>query len=105
MCMYVLYSKDGIVHIVLYIQRSIMSQLSFATLDIFTDTRFKGNPFAIVQIPSNLRLEQDRKQAIASEFNLSETVFLHHGNDESSKTSGLTSSLQVQRYPLRDTQP
>lgn len=59
-----------------------MSELYFATLDVFTDTRFKGNPLAIVQIPSNLTLEQTRKQAIASEFNLSETVFLHHGNDE-----------------------
>lgn len=60
-----------------------MSNLSFATLDVFTDTRFQGNPLAIVQIPSNLTLEQNCKQAIASEFNLSETVFLHHENGES----------------------
>lgn len=86
-----LFSKDGIVHTyrTLYlpysVQRSIMSKLNFATLDVFTDTRFKGNPLAIVQIPSHLTLEQSRKQAIASEFNLSETVFLRHGNDESSK--------------------
>lgn len=60
-----------------------MSEPNFVTLDVFTDTRFKGNPLAIVQIPSNLTLEQIRKQAIASEFNLSETVFIHYGNDGS----------------------
>lgn len=75
--------RDGIVLYIRTYSESIMRKLSFATLDVFTDTRFKGNPLAIVQIPNNLKLEQNRKQAIASEFNLSETVFLHHEeNDE-----------------------
>jgi PhzF family phenazine biosynthesis protein len=54
-------------------------KLSFATLDVFTSTRYTGNPVAIVQVPAELKtiLTQTRKQAIASEFNLSETVFLH----------------------------
>lgn len=75
-----------------------MSKLIFATLDVFTDTRFKGNPLAIIQIPSNLTLEQNRKQAIASEFNLSETVFLHHANDESLEDSRIdifTTSAEI----------
>lgn len=75
-----------------------MSELNFATLDVFTDTRFKGNPLAIVQIPSNLTLGQIRKQAIASEFNLSETVFLHHGNGESLKNTRIdifTTSAEI----------
>lgn len=54
-----------------------MSKLNFVTLDVFTDTRFKGNPLAISQIPRNPRLEQDRKQArpLRANFHLSETVF------------------------------
>lgn len=51
--------------------------LSFTTLDVFTDTPFKGNPLAIVQVPRNVYLSQDQKQRIAQEFNLTETVFLH----------------------------
>lgn len=51
--------------------------LSFATVDVFTTARFKGNPLAIVQVPKSTRLDQETKQAIAKEFNYSETVFLH----------------------------
>jgi PhzF family phenazine biosynthesis protein len=54
-------------------------QLSFTTLDVFTNTRYTGNPVAIVHVPSSLSstLTQAQKQAISTEFNLSETVFLH----------------------------
>ena len=54
-------------------------ELPFVTLDVFTTTRFKGNPLAVVTIPANLPTPptQDQKQAIAREFNLSETVFIH----------------------------
>jgi PhzF family phenazine biosynthesis protein len=54
-------------------------QLSFTTLDVFTSTRYTGNPVAIVHIPASLSesLTQSQKQAISTEFNLSETVFLH----------------------------
>ncbi|KAE9369211.1 Diaminopimelate epimerase-like protein [Stipitochalara longipes BDJ] len=54
-------------------------QLSFTTLDVFTDTRYTGNPVAIIRVPASLSptLTQSQKQAIASEFNLSEIVFLH----------------------------
>lgn len=54
-----------------------MPQLSFATVDVFTTTRFRGNPLAIVQVPASVELSQQQKQTIAHEFNLSETVFLH----------------------------
>jgi len=56
-------------------------ELPFATLDVFTTKKFEGNPLAIVRIPASLRgqLTQSTKQKIASEFNLSETVFLHDG--------------------------
>ncbi|KAF2658576.1 Diaminopimelate epimerase-like protein [Lophiostoma macrostomum CBS 122681] len=58
-------------------------QLPYTTLDIFTNTRYTGNPLAIVRVPSNLRphLTEAQKLAIAAEINLSETVFLHDVKD------------------------
>ncbi|KAK1251796.1 hypothetical protein MKX07_007275 [Trichoderma sp. CBMAI-0711] len=54
-------------------------ELPFITLDVFTRTRFRGNPLAVVTIPASLpnKPTQAQKQAIAREFNLSETVFIH----------------------------
>ncbi|CAG8090714.1 unnamed protein product [Penicillium nalgiovense] len=55
--------------------------LPFTTLDVFTETPFKGNPLAVVTIPTGVTLTQVQKQTIAREFNLSETVFLHDVED------------------------
>ncbi len=49
-------------------------QRRFVTLDVFTRTRFAGNPLAVVRDAEGL--DADAMQAIAREFNLSETVFL-----------------------------
>lgn len=49
-------------------------QLAFHTLDVFTDRRFGGNPLAVVRDADGL--SPDEMQAIAREFNLSETVFV-----------------------------
>lgn len=49
-------------------------QLRFATVDVFTDTRFAGNPLAVVLNADGISTEQ--MQAIAAEFNLSETTFV-----------------------------
>jgi trans-2,3-dihydro-3-hydroxyanthranilate isomerase len=46
----------------------------YATLDVFTQTRLAGNPLAVVFDADGIAPEQ--MQAIAREFNLSETVFL-----------------------------
>ena len=46
----------------------------FFTLDVFTDTPLAGNPLAVVLDSDGL--DGDRMQAIAREFNLSETVFV-----------------------------
>jgi trans-2,3-dihydro-3-hydroxyanthranilate isomerase len=51
-----------------------MADLRFYTLDVFTDTLFGGNPLAVVFGGESLGV--DRMQAIAAEFNLSETVFV-----------------------------
>lgn len=46
----------------------------FYTLDVFTTTRFQGNPLAVITDGDGLSLDQ--MQAIAREMNLSETVFV-----------------------------
>lgn len=46
----------------------------FVTLDVFTEKRFAGNPLAVVLESDGL--EKPDMQAIASEFNLAETVFV-----------------------------
>ncbi|HZH51771.1 MAG TPA: PhzF family phenazine biosynthesis protein [Microvirga sp.] len=46
----------------------------FVTLDVFTEEAFAGNPLAVVIDAEGL--DMDGMQAIAREFNLSETVFV-----------------------------
>jgi trans-2,3-dihydro-3-hydroxyanthranilate isomerase len=46
----------------------------FVTLDVFTSKRYAGNPLAVVLDPQGL--DTAAMQAIAREFNLSETVFV-----------------------------
>jgi len=48
--------------------------LSFHTLDVFTDRTFGGNPLGV--FPDAAHLPSDLMQRIAKEMNLSETVFL-----------------------------
>ena len=73
-----------------------MPRLSFVTLDVFTTTRFAGNPLAVVLVPprgggneagpgaaAHNELSTAHMQRIAREFNLSETVFLHERNTPS----------------------
>jgi trans-2,3-dihydro-3-hydroxyanthranilate isomerase len=50
-------------------------KLDYSILDVFTDKPFAGNALAVVMKAD--RLTDDRMQAIAREFNLSETVFVH----------------------------
>ena len=59
------------------------TQLSFTTVDVFTDTPYKGNPLAVVHIPKGTNITEEQKLKIAKEFNLSETVFLHESSGES----------------------
>ena len=48
--------------------------IAFVTVDVFTDRQFGGNPLAVV--PDGRGLTAAQMQAIASEFNLSETTFV-----------------------------
>ena len=49
-------------------------RLNFVTVDVFTDKQFGGNPLAVVTDAEGLSAQQ--MQAIAAEFNLSETTFV-----------------------------
>jgi trans-2,3-dihydro-3-hydroxyanthranilate isomerase len=49
-------------------------KLNYLLLDVFTTERLKGNPLAVVLKADSLL--DDQMQAIAGEFNLSETVFI-----------------------------
>ncbi|OJD18111.1 hypothetical protein AJ78_01829 [Emergomyces pasteurianus Ep9510] len=51
--------------------------LHFVTLDVFTTSPFAGNPLAVVFLSDNTPITQNQKQAIAREFNFSETIFIH----------------------------
>ena len=51
-----------------------MAARDFVTLDVFTGRPFGGNPLAV--FPDGRGLDDATMQAIATEFNLSETVFL-----------------------------
>jgi trans-2,3-dihydro-3-hydroxyanthranilate isomerase len=57
----------------------------FATLDVFTETAFTGNPLAVVLEPDGL--DTAAMQTIAREFNLSETVFVCPPVDRSSRAA------------------
>jgi len=56
-----------------------MLRYVFHTLDVFTDRIFGGNPLAV--FPNSVGLETERMQAVAREFNLSETVFVFPPDD------------------------
>lgn len=55
-------------------------KLKFATVDVFTDRQFGGNPLAVVLNGQGLSSEQ--MQSIAAEFNLAETTFVLPPQDE-----------------------
>lgn len=58
--------------------------LAFTTVDVFSRTRYMGNPLAVVRVPASFRsrLSEYQKQRIANEFNLSEITFLHEPTAE-----------------------
>lgn len=51
-----------------------MREYEFVTVDVFTDRRFGGNPLAV--FPDARGLGDAEMQALAAEFNLSETTFV-----------------------------
>ncbi|KAJ2894286.1 hypothetical protein IWW38_002621 [Coemansia aciculifera] len=53
-----------------------MPQYRIITVDAFTEVPFKGNPAAVVAVPSNSPLDETTMQKIAAEMNISETAFI-----------------------------
>jgi trans-2,3-dihydro-3-hydroxyanthranilate isomerase len=51
-----------------------MARFAFVTVDVFTDRRFGGNPLAV--FPDAEGMSASDMQALAAEFNLSETTFV-----------------------------
>ncbi|KAF5353988.1 hypothetical protein D9756_007072 [Leucocoprinus leucothites] len=62
------------------------TRLPFQVIDVFTKTRYVGDPIAIVRVPAtgSTLLTQEQKQLIAREFNLAETVFMHDNAPDAS---------------------
>jgi len=64
-----------------------VAQLEYVIVDVFTDTALKGNPLAVVFDTQGL--ETERMQAIAREFNLSETTFVQRRPAEVERAEGV----------------
>jgi trans-2,3-dihydro-3-hydroxyanthranilate isomerase len=60
-------------------EEAAMPAYDFVTVNVFTDERFRGNPLAV--LPNATGLSDEQMQAIAAEFNLSETTFVLPPND------------------------
>jgi trans-2,3-dihydro-3-hydroxyanthranilate isomerase len=63
------------------------TELDYYVVDVFTGSALKGNPLAVVMNTASLATE--RMQAIAREFNLSETTFVERGAAEAEQADGV----------------
>ena len=61
--------------------------LEYFVVDVFTSEALKGNPLAVVM--NTAGLDTERMQAIAREFNLSETTFVERGPAEAERREGV----------------
>lgn len=64
-----------------------MAELDYFVVDVFTDIALAGNPLAVVMNTCGLATE--RMQAIAREFNLSETTFVERRTPEVEQAEGV----------------
>lgn len=73
---------------------------SFFTCDVFTEQRFGGNPLAV--LPDAVGLNTEQMQAIAREFNYSETTFVlppEHGGTRKVRIFNTTQELPFAGHP------
>jgi len=61
--------------------------LNFVTLDVFTQEKYTGNPLAVCLIPPGEDVPTEAMQAIAREFNLSETLFIYEARSQEKEPS------------------
>lgn len=78
-----------------------MRRFRFVTLDVFTGTRFGGNPLAV--FPEAEGISDAEMQALAAEFNLSETTFVlppaDRANDARVRIFNRTSEMPFAGHP------
>ena len=77
-------------------------RLQYYTYDVFTTSVFTGNQLAVVHVPAGTSITQETRQAIAAEFNYSETVIISIPADTSSDvpTFNVQIFLVDQEIPL-----
>ena len=66
---------------------NLSTNLDYFVVDVFTETPLAGNPLAVVMNTCGLTTEQ--MQAIAREFNLSETTFIERRSAEVERAEGV----------------
>jgi len=66
---------------------NLSTYLDYFVVDVFTETPLAGNPLAVVLNTCGLTIEQ--MQAIAREFNLSETTFIERRSAELERAEGV----------------
>ena len=62
-------------------------KLKYFVVDVFTNAPFRGNPLAVVM--NTCALATEEMQAIAREFNLSETTFVERRGPEIEREEGV----------------
>jgi trans-2,3-dihydro-3-hydroxyanthranilate isomerase len=75
-----------------------MEQLNYFVADVFTTEALAGNPLAVVM--NTCALTQERMQAIAREFNLSETTFVERRSAAIEKAEGVRVRIFTTREEL-----
>jgi trans-2,3-dihydro-3-hydroxyanthranilate isomerase len=75
-----------------------MTTLNYFVVDVFTDTPLAGNPLAVVMNTADLSTE--KMQAIAREFNLSETTFVERRPKEVEDAEGVRVRIFTTREEL-----
>jgi len=75
-----------------------MAELDYFVVDVFTETPLAGNPLAVVMDTRGLAAE--RMQAIAREFNLSETTFVERRAADVERAEGVRVRIFTPREEL-----
>lgn len=76
----------------------VMTTLDYFVVDVFTDTPLAGNPLAVVM--NTAALSTEKMQAIAREFNLSETTFVERRPKELEQAEGVRVRIFTTREEL-----
>src|SRR5580704_7681219 len=74
------------------------THLNYFVVDVFTETPLAGNPLAVVM--NTCGLETERMQAIAREFNLSETTFVERRSEVIERAEGVRVRIFTPREEL-----